>query len=288
VLSIGSLEDDLLFQWVGICVDSDHIYVLDAMDYALKKFDSSGCLVGRTGRRGQGPGEFMAPRLLTCSKDFLYATDQGVPGIQVFSKNLEFLRRVPIPWPIVDFAVLSDNKFAIAALLPGQAGAIFIADEEGKLVRKIRYSEKDNPLMMDLVSFSFDSQGSLFLAYTFQDKIEKFSSKGLKIWSCQLLNVKRVRRKKISRYVLPTQIVYKDIALDSLGNIYVLGGNFSENRSRDIYVLDQDGKHKAVFTLPESSHLIYFDPAGFLYSRGNHGVTLKKFGLRAEDEQSSP
>jgi len=37
VLSIGSLEDDALFQWVGVISDSDnYIHVTDNMDYSLK------------------------------------------------------------------------------------------------------------------------------------------------------------------------------------------------------------------------------------------------------------
>ena len=284
VLSFGSLDDDLLFQWVGICSDSSHIFVIDAMDYALKKFDPLGKLVRKTGRRGQGPGEFLAPRLLNCTEKYLYVTDQNIPGIQVFNKKLEFLRRVPVPWPIVDFDVISDKEFAIVTLIPGLDGSILTIDEEGKIKRKLRYSEKENPLMMDLVSFEFDAQGCLFLAYTFQDRIEKIDLDGKKIWSHRLLDVKRVKRKKISQYILPTQIVYKDIALDSSGNIYVLGGNFSKNRGRDIYVFDSKGKHFSTLTLPESSHCLYIDPADFLYSRANQGITLKKYKVIFEDD----
>ncbi|HDZ25596.1 MAG TPA: 6-bladed beta-propeller, partial [Candidatus Aminicenantes bacterium] len=60
VLSIGSLEDDALFQWVGVISDSDsYIYVTDNMDYSLKKFDDQGNLIKKTGQKGKGPGEFL-------------------------------------------------------------------------------------------------------------------------------------------------------------------------------------------------------------------------------------
>ncbi|MGB6866412.1 MAG: 6-bladed beta-propeller, partial [Candidatus Aminicenantaceae bacterium] len=62
VLSVGSLDDDTLFQWVGVTVDSyGQIYVTDAMDYSLKKFDADGKLLQKAGGKGQGPGEFLAP-----------------------------------------------------------------------------------------------------------------------------------------------------------------------------------------------------------------------------------
>ena len=54
-------------------------------------------------------------------------------------------------------------------------------------------------------------------------------------------------------------LVYKDVALDQSGNLYVLGGKFSENRS-------PDGEN-------------------FLYSRANEGITLKKFRMVAKPQE---
>ena len=79
---------------------------------------------------------------------------------------------------------------------------------------------------------------------------------------------------------LPTKLVYKDIALDSSGNVFILGGSFSKNPSSDIYVLSPEGELLTTITLPETSHCIYIDSRNFLYSRANEGVTLKKFRLK--------
>ena len=73
VLTIGSFDDDSLFQWVGVVADSEgNIYVTDMMDYSLKKFDAAGSFLAKTGGRGQGPGEFTAPRLLDNSERFIF------------------------------------------------------------------------------------------------------------------------------------------------------------------------------------------------------------------------
>ena len=85
ILSIGTLDDDRLFMWVGISVDENgFIYVSDGMDYSIKKFDTSGNLIKKTGRKGQGPGEFLSPRSLDLSDRSLYILDQNIPGINVF------------------------------------------------------------------------------------------------------------------------------------------------------------------------------------------------------------
>ena len=281
VLSIGSLEDDVLFQWVGIDVDGEqNIYVTDALDYSLKKFDAAGRLLKKEGRKGQGPGEFLAPRYLDSTEEFIYVSDQFIPRIQVFDKNLNYRHSVSISIPVSDFSALSNGEIAVVSLSPPRSGRIFIFDSEGQLDRELQYSDEKFPLMMDMVNFTFGPQGYLHLAYNFQDKIEKFDLKGKKLWSKNLLGVKKVEKEKIASLVLPSKLIYKDIVLDNSENIFILGGSYSRNPSRDVYVLNPEGQMLTVLTLPDSSHCIHIDSQGFLYSRANEGVTLKKFKIR--------
>ncbi len=280
VLSIGRLDDDTLFQWAGVAVDPQgNIYLSDAMDYSLKRFDSQGNLIKKAGGKGQGPGEFMAPRLLDCSENYLYATDQDFRGLKVFDRELNFVRNIMIKMLVSDLRILSDSEIAVTSLPMLEKPAVFIFDQEGKLVREIKYSDRDSPLMMDVVSFDFDQERNLYLAYNFQDRIEKWSKTGEKLWSINLLKVKKVKKKKVSSFVVPTELVFKDVAIDGEGNLFVLGGHFSQNRSCDVYVLNPEGKHLATFTLPDTSHCIYIDGKNCLYSRANQGITLKKFRM---------
>jgi len=281
VLSIGTLNDTLLFQWVGIVVDRDqNIYVTDTMDYSLKKFDSNGKLLKKVGRRGQGPGEFSAPRYVSGYGDSIYVTDQYMPKIQVFDKELDYISSIPVSMPVSDFSVLSENEIALATSSGTEPGTIYIFDSKGKIQNKLPYSFKQMPLMMDSVSFEFDQQRNLYLAYSFQDRIEKFDTEGKKLWSKKLLGIRKVKKKKIASLILPTKLIYKDIALDKSGNLYVLGGSFSKNPSRDVYLLNPEGSLLATLTLPDTSHCIYIDGKNYLYARANEGVTLKKFRLR--------
>lgn len=281
VLSIGRLDDDVLFQWVGIVADSrGYLYITDAMDYALKKFGPLGNLIKRTGNKGQGPGEFLAPRFVDCSKRFFYVTDQYAPGIQVFDRDLNFTRRIFFSFPVADLKVLSDDKIAIATLSASKTGKVIIIDSKGEIIREIVYSDRESSLMMNLVSFDFDNLGNLYLAYTFQDKIEKFNNDGEKVWSRKFLKIRKVKKKKIASFFVPTEVVYKDIAIDSFGNLFILGGHFSKNRSRDVYVLNPEGERLVSFTLSDTSHCIYIDSKDFLYSRANEGVTLKKYRMK--------
>ena len=280
VLTIGNYDDDSLFQWVGVVSDSEgNIYVTDAMDYSLKKFGADGSLLAKTGRRGQGPGEFTAPRLLDSSEQFLFVTEQYQPVIKVFDKKLHYRFHIPLEGLAGDMKALGDDLVAVAVLSAKSVSHLEFYDREGKIVKKVAFSEKPSPLLLDMVSFEVDDQGNLYLAYNFADRIVKIDDSGKRVWSKNLLGIKQVKSEKISSHVVPTEIVYKDVALDQSGNIYVLGGKFSANRSRDVYVLSPDGEFLSTLTLPDSSHCIYIDRENYLYSRANEGITLKKYRM---------
>jgi hypothetical protein len=284
VLSIGTLDDTLLFQWVGVAVDGDqNIYVTDTMDYSLKKFDTNGKLLKKTGRRGQGPGEFSAPRYVSSYGNSIYVTDQYIPKIQVFDQDLNYISSIPVSIPVSDFSVISENEIAVSTLSTTKGGIIHIFDSKGKIQNEFPYSFEQMPLMMNSVSFEFDQQRNLYVAYSFQDKIEKFDTEGKKLWSKRLLGIKKVEKEKIASLILPSKLIYKDISLDKSGNLYVLGGSFSKNPSQDVYLLDPEGSLLATITLPDTSHCIYIDGKDYLYSRANEGVTLKKFRIKLQE-----
>jgi len=281
VLSIGSLEDDTLFQWVGITTDeTDFIYLTDALDYSLKKFDVDGRMTVKQGRKGQGPGEFLAPRLLQYHKGLLYVTDQSRPGIQLFDRDLKYRGRIPVLFPISSFDVLDKKRIAVVRLEMKTGCRITIIDDKGEEQRSFGFQTKESPFLLDLVDLVSDGKGGFFLVYIFRDRILHVDKDGTALWERSLLGVKKVKQKKMSEITLPTEVVFKDIAIDSRGRIYILGGHFSINQSRDVYVLDGEKGHLlTTFVLPDTSHCIHLDDKDYLYSRANDGVTLKKYEL---------
>lgn len=285
-MSIGSLNDDALYMWVDIEVDVENrIYVTDTMDYSVKYFSRLGKLLKKTGRKGQGPGEFLAPRSLECSKDFIYVTDQYLQGIRVFSKDLEFIKIIPYRRPIAEFKVISDDKIAVVPFSPQSRGKLEFIDSQGRKTAEIDYGKNSGALFMDAVSFDLDSAGFIYLAYNFQDRIEKFDSQGNRIWSRALLGISKTKMKKVKEYMVPAEIIYKSIELDPQGRIYVLGGKFSKNSSRDVYIMDHSGEVLQTLTLPENSHCIYIDRNNCLYARANSGVTIKKYQMIFSGDQ---
>lgn len=280
VLSIGSLEDDLLLQWVGVAVDTQgFIYVTDSLDCSVKKFNTRGELVKKSGGRGQGPGEFMAPRLLDSAGGFLYAIDQILPGIQVFDANLNFVGRIPIQEPVSDMKILGSDRIVAAPFVLNGPTRICVYDGEGKNSRVFMDFPESDDMMMDHFSFDCDDRMNFYLVFTFRDRIEKYDSKGTRIWQKDLFGSKEAKMKEVAGYFLPVEVIYKDVTLDGRGNVFVLGGSLSDNPGRDIFVFGSSGRLKTRLTLSDTSHCITIDERGYLYARANEGVTLKKYKI---------
>lgn len=276
-MTLGQLDDDLIYMWVGLAVDENgYIYLTDALDYSLKKFSPQGKLVKKVGRRGQGPGEFLAPREVQLLGNFVLVTDQNIRGIQVFDRDLNYVRRIPFSNLILDMKACQEKIIAIIPVIGEGAGQVKFISFEGKLVTEFTYEETKR-LMLDFASLTSDDGQNIYLAFTFQDRIEKYSPQGKKVWTSNILKVKSVSREKVNQFEIPTRVVYKDITIDQDGQIFVLGGHYAEHPSQDVYVLDSNGRHLTTFTLPEESHTIYIDPQGYLYARGNDGVSLRKY-----------
>jgi 6-bladed beta-propeller len=285
VLSVGTLDDGALVQWTGIAADpSGRIYVLDMLDYALKKFDSRGRLLLKTGRQGQGPGEFSAPRALALNGDRIYALDQSRPGLLVFDTELRYQGTIAAARPLSMIASVSPGRLAVAGItLVGQPARIFLIDREGRVLSEFNYLDKVEFYLADSINMAADADGNLYLAYGYQDRIEKRDGRGRILWTWSLSGSAAVEtdtyRAGGREFLIPKKLFYKDAALDRQGHLLVLCGGQTRHPSRDVYVFGLSGTRLAMFTLPEPSHCLFVDDNGFLYARANEGLTVKKYRI---------
>lgn len=283
VLSLGTLEDGMLVQWTGIAAGvSGEIYILDALDYALKKFDVAGHLLKKAGRQGPGPGEFLAPRVLALTAGRIYVLDQSRLGILVFDSDLNYKKTIPFGRLLSMMTEIGPGRLAVSGLTPvGQPARISTVDAEGRFLSEFSFLDKVDFYLADSISAAADAAGALYLAYFFQDRIEKREANGKLVWSWSLAGPSAVELDKLGaggrEFLIPRKTFYKSAALDRRGHLLVLCGGQTKHPSRDVYVFDSAGVRKAVFVLPEPSHCIYVDENGFLYARANEGLTVKKY-----------
>jgi hypothetical protein len=307
VLTIEGLGESLVYQRGSITTDYEgNIYVTDLEDYSIKKFNNIGELMAVTGKKGDEPGEFQGPNIIRYYRGKIYVSEVYRPGIQVFDDDLNFKFKIPIPFTMTDFNVLYEDRIAISTLIrdrseTGFIFCIYFYDSKGKRAKKeeegeegegkkeeddkIIYSTDKDFTMLNTVSFQDYRKNYFMVAYNWQDKIERYYKSGRLVWERSLLGgigarTKREKYSKRSFGVYPVEEVYKAIDLDRQGNLFILGGDLSENANRDVYVLSKDNELLTTFTLPEASRTIHIDRNNFLYSRSKDGKKLTKYAIK--------
>lgn len=289
VLAVAEIEGEVVYQKVGVTADDEgNIYLTDIK--SIKKFNKVGQLIGEIGIIGAGPGAFNGASLIKYYNNKIYVTDSRRPGIYVYDKNLDFKYKIPLRFTITDLNFISDDRVAVSALRRDRSEegdflfCIYTYDSKGEETEKIIYSTSKNFTMMNMINFRIDRRNNLLVAYCWKDKIEKFDRNGNLLWTRSLLEGKSARtgRQKGTKLTLveyPLEAVYRAIALDTNGNFFILGGDLSENRGGDVYVLNENGEYLTKFTLAESSHSIHIDSKNYLYSRSENGLMVRKYAL---------
>ncbi len=271
--------------WVGAAVDQEgFLYVTDALESALKKFDPSGRLVKSTTWAQPGGGGFGMRRYpldISNRNVYVVVSSPFQSSVKVYDSDLNLKTSFDLPDPADDLQALPDGRLAYSSvsMVKDRAGCVRIIDRSGLRHKTISCRQEDDPATLSMIDFRFADDGSLFVVFNYLDRILKLDRKGRLVWAKGLLGVSKVKTKKILFKTVPVTPTFKDVALDGAGRLFVLGGGYSRNRSRDVYVLDSDGRLLDTLTLPQPSHCLVVDRFGFLYARADQGMTLKKYKI---------
>jgi len=70
----------------------DNVYVSDAENCNIQKFDSEGKFITKWGTKGKGPGKFMQPESTDVdSMNKIYVAEYSGQNIQKFDSNVTFI-----------------------------------------------------------------------------------------------------------------------------------------------------------------------------------------------------
>jgi hypothetical protein len=108
VFSIGKAEGaaNEMFGDVGsVAFDAaENLYVLDRQAKRVMVYDRNGRFLRQIGKEGEGPGELIAPRLMTLGNDgTVIVFDLGRPGYSLFRPDGAFVRNVATEREFPDF-----------------------------------------------------------------------------------------------------------------------------------------------------------------------------------------
>jgi len=141
-LSIGNEEDNnyLFYRAYEVDVDSHgNIYVMDAGNFRIQKFNRAGEYLQTIGKKGQGPGEFDRLRSFYIDEENNLYVSSGMK-IQIFNERGEFVKSIPLTFQIYDFWISPDD-FIYCLVYTFAAGEssrrVVKVDMKGKEVKEI-------------------------------------------------------------------------------------------------------------------------------------------------------
>jgi len=170
----------------GIAIlHSGNIVVTDGYgNNRVVMYDKTGKFIKQVGKgaggpndKGTGPGEWNLPHKIAVDADEnLYIIDREGHRVQIFDKNLTYLREIHVPgW----------NPWDINISRKGTDGVAFVADHAGERVQKIQL--KDGKVLAVWGSMGWapgqfdwvhgivvDSHGAVYAADTYGQRIQKF------------------------------------------------------------------------------------------------------------------
>ena len=246
---IDTLDENLAFNRPSDLVldDENNIYILDAGNCRIQKFDFTGKFVASFGREGQGPGEFQLPISLDIdARGNLIVADLRSRKIQIFSKEGSLLNTITMTkTPLSNVYALNSGLLATIGTLgydvEGKGNEplpklIRLLDADGNIVKEFgdMFDYKHRMLNQkgNLFHFVVGDDDFIYLAFSFQNRIDKYSPQGILLWKAdRVLNFKtkpldkgKIERTATSKsfYSPNMNSVSGAIAADSAGRIWVV------------------------------------------------------------------
>lgn len=197
VRTIGTLDQGdsnyQLFHPTDIALTKDgSLFVVDAGNFRVQKYDKNGKYVGTFGVKGQGPGELMKPDGIALDMDEnIYIADGENVRITKYSPDGELLKTLKLP-VISPLRITTDNEIITMRVhaeaffrvgFPQKGDKQFaVYDFDGNLKNEFHDCEVyDHPLKTaagNRSRFELDSKGNIIRSFELRNRIEVYSQKG--------------------------------------------------------------------------------------------------------------
>jgi len=259
---INTADENLAFDNpVDMAVDdAGNIYILDSGNCRVQKFGLDGKYLATFGRKGQGPGEFSRPACIDIdARGFLYVLDRDLKNVQVFAPDGKDHKVIPTTTLNLDrFRLLASGSWV--ARSSTRSGIPSGAEEKArpKLVKLLNaeleiskefgesfdFGDEITTAFGNSVQFEVDKLENIFLSFSFQNRIEKYSPEGMLLWRADRelnYSTKVIERGKHevtktgTKYTSPRMnLVSAGIDADDQGRVWVVTYNRQFKKEEEV------------------------------------------------------
>lgn len=257
VRKIGDVDSDdenLAFNSpADLAVDADgKIYIADSRNQRIQVFDREGRYIRTIGRKGQGPGEFMATHSIDFdSEGRLHVLDSSQGRIQAFTPKGELVRTVPISkLGVRQMRFLRSGLMAVESNARGPKLAQLLGPELAPLRAFGEPFDYGDELTNDAGNsweLTIDNEDNIALGFRLQNRIEKFSPDGRLLWRADRelnYSTKVVEQAKREGSGTHFRISYprfnsvsKGLAADGSGRIWVVTCSRQIRKDEEVIVM---------------------------------------------------
>ena len=152
-----------------VAVDQlDRVFVADTYNSTVQVFSSNGSFIGILN------SNFYYPLGISIGPDGkIYVADTNNGVIKIFNQNLSLNSQLSVNITAVDIAISPSGIIYVA---DSPSSTIRAFDQNGNYIRAIGSRGSDNGKLNNPFSISFDSQGNIYVADTFNNRTQIFNS----------------------------------------------------------------------------------------------------------------
>jgi hypothetical protein len=284
----GKEEEEILYDPVDAArLSKGDILILERDGCAVKRYDKSHEYISSFGQRGQGPGDFQFPFRFRLNKDRdkLYVADSKISMLSLDGsyeggfkpETIAVFGSIGAQYKTSGMAVLSGSRVILPShpslwMDSGEDKLLTIYDKTGTIICSFgAVKQYDNPELMlnaNIVYFAVDGDDNIYLAYGYQNRINKYSADGHLLFSAdrplpyEVKNVVKVEVFKSGdmerEFPWPSvSSVAKGICIDHKSRIWVLTYLKQPNR----FLTFDEGENLAdcyVFEVIDSDGILLF------------------------------
>lgn len=206
VKTIGDLESEdnniLFYMPSDIAFDSQgNMYVLDSGNHRIQKFSPDGKFMTSLGQKGQGPGELYFPLSIDVDSQInLYVSDSGNQRIQILKHDgtdPKTIKMVKHPVSVIRISssgqMIMGGRGGILSIRPGDMDEekslpklLTVLGSEGEVKKEFGEPLDYKDFLLNRTGnqfhFTVDKNNNTYIAFNFQNRIEKYSPDGKLLW----------------------------------------------------------------------------------------------------------